>query len=346
MTGTDALALVVVTHDSADHLSSLLSALLAQLGPQDELIVVDNASGDRSAAIARESGGERVQVLETGANLGFGAGCHAGARATAAPLLLFLNPDAVPQDGCLDRLRQAATDHPDWGAWQAAVLLPDGRINTDGGVVHYLGVGWAGDCGRPIACLPAAAREVAFASGAALVVRRTTWDRLGGFDPSFFLYHEDLDLGLRIWLAGERVGIVPNARVVHSYEFDKGTEKWFWLERNRLRTVISVYPPPLLALVAPGLIGAEVALLAVAARDGWLSAKLRAQRAVVLGLPRTLRRRRLVQATRRIGAAAFAAHLTASLDSDYLPGDATSWAARAQAAYWLVVRRLLGMFAS
>lgn len=344
MTATDALAVVVVTYNSADHLPVLLSAVLGQLGPEDELVVVDNASSDGSPDVTRQAG-ERVWLLETGANLGFAGGCHAGAQATRAPLLLFLNPDSQPEEGCLDHLRAAAAAHPTWGAWQAAVLLPDGNINTDGGIVHYLGMGWAGDCGKPQASLPAGPREVGFPSGAALVVRRSTWEQLGGLDSSYFLYGEDLDLGLRVWLAGQGVGVVPAARVIHSYEFEKGTEKWFWLERNRLRTVLSVYPRPLLVLLAPGLLAAEVALLAMATAHGWLGPKLRAQLAVLTGLPQTWRRRRAVQATRRLTASQFAAHLTASLDSEFLPMDATGLAARMQSGYWHLIRRALAIFA-
>lgn len=340
MTPTDGVAIVVVAHQSAQHLPALLRALLAQLRPEDELLVVDNASNDRSAEVARRADG-RVKVLETGANLGFGGGCHAGAQATRAPLLFFINPDSRPEEGCLEHLRAAAAENPAWGAWQAAVLLPDGRINTDGGIVHYLGMGWAGDCGNPVSDLPATARDAAFPSGAAMVVRRSTWERLGGLDASYFLYGEDLDLGLRVWLAGERVGVAPSARVIHSYEFEKGAEKWFWLERNRLRTVISVYPLPLLLLLTPGLIAAEVALLTVAAANGWLRAKLRAQLAVLIGLPQTLRRRRSVQGTRRVTAVDFAAHLTASLDNAYLPVDDASWPARVQRFYWALALLIL-----
>lgn len=341
MPAEDALAVVVVAHNSADHLPALLSALLAQLRADDELVLVDNASRDASAEVARGCG-ERVTTIETGANLGFGGGCHAGARATTAPLLLFVNPDSRPEEGCLDALRAPAEAQPDWGAWQAAVLLPDGAINTDGGIVHFLGMGWAGDCGRSIDHLPPAPREVAFPSGAAMVVRRSTWERLGGFDATYFMYGEDLDLGLRVWLSGERVGIVPSARIIHSYEFEKGMDKWFWLERNRLRTVLSVYPAAVLAALAPGLLAAEIALLGVAAVQGWLPAKLRAQAAVLTGLPRTLRRRRRVQAMRRVSARRFAALLTASLDSDYLPLAPAGWPARLQRAYWSVARRGLG----
>src|SRR5919199_1058433 len=90
-----AVAVVVVCHDSAGDLAATLPALTPQLGPGDELVVVDNASRDGTASAARELA-PGATVIETGANLGFAGGCHAGARASTAHLLLFLNPDAVP----------------------------------------------------------------------------------------------------------------------------------------------------------------------------------------------------------------------------------------------------------
>ncbi|MHB8233651.1 MAG: glycosyltransferase family 2 protein [Solirubrobacteraceae bacterium] len=338
---SEALAVVVVTHRSAEHLRVLVSALVPQLRDDDELVIVDNASGDGTPELARSLGGP-VRVIETGENLGFAGGCHAGADVTRAPLLLFLNPDSEPQSDCLQRLRDASASHRDWGAWQAAVMLHGERINPSGGIVHYLGIGWAGDCERPASELPAHDRQIAFPSGAAMVVRRSAWDQLHGLDRAYFMYGEDLDLGLRLWLAGHRVGLVPAARVVHSYEFDKGTAKWFWLERNRWRTVLSVYPGAVLVLVLPALLAAELGLLAIAAREGWLRAKLRAQTATLAGLPATLARRRAIQRTRRIGAADFAGHLTSALDNPYLAG-APPLLRVPQALYWRVAQRLLAL---
>jgi N-acetylglucosaminyl-diphospho-decaprenol L-rhamnosyltransferase len=336
---------VVVTHESAALLPGLAAALLPQLQDGDELVVVDNASADTTADVARALG-DGVSVIEAGQNLGFAAGCHVGVRATRAPLLLFMNPDCQPHPDCLAELRRAAVRHPDWGAWQAAVLLSDTRINSSGGVVHYLGIGWAGDCGAPLSVLASDDHEIAFPSGAAMVVRREAWLSLGGLDEEYFMYGEDLDLGLRLWLEGYGVGLVPSARVVHGYEFDKGQSKWFWLERNRWRTVLSVYPAPLLALLAPVLLAAELGLLAVAANQGWLGAKLRAQAAVIGALPRTLARRRTVQRRRRIGAGEFADHLTSSLDSPYLSGAGSPWLAVPQALYWRLIRHALALFAT
>src|SRR4051794_33181304 len=224
------MATVIVAYDSESELPETLAALRAQIAPGDELVVVDNASSDRSAAVARAAGA-RVIPLER--NVGFAGGCRAGADATGAPLLFFCNPDAQPAAGALDALRAAAAAEPSWGAWQALVTLPGGReVNTSGGVTHWLGLGWAGEHGRLVSDVDAALREVSFASGAALAVRRDAWEAVGGFDDAYFMYGEDVDLSLRLRLAGWGVGITPAARVEHAYDFAKGSYKWFLLERN------------------------------------------------------------------------------------------------------------------
>jgi N-acetylglucosaminyl-diphospho-decaprenol L-rhamnosyltransferase len=280
-------------------------------------------------------------VIEPGANLGFAAGCNLGAASSTAPLLLFLNPDAAPESGCLAALR-ATAQQTEWGAWQPLVTMPGGEeINTAGGVIHYLGFGWAGRCGEPVA-VGVSASHVAFPSGAALCVRRDAWDAVGGFDESYFMYGEDLDLGLRLWLGGWEVGIDPLARVRHHYAFTKGPQKWFLLERNRWRTVLATYPTPLLALLSPALVAFEIAVLPVAASGGWLRPKLRAQAAVLRDMPAIMRRRRRTQVMRKIPASEFAALLTASLDSQYL--EVPRWAttlASLQQAYWQTVTTLL-----
>jgi GT2 family glycosyltransferase len=335
-----AIAVVIVTYDSARHLPATLEALSAELSSGDELLVADCGSHDDPApVVARHA--PRAEFMELGANLGFAGGASAGARATAAPLLLFLNPDCVVQPGALAALRAAAAEQPRWAAWQALVTLPGGRtINTSGGVTHWLGFGWTGEYEQPVPPPDAPPREVSFASGAALVVRREAWDAVGGFEPAYFMYAEDVDLALRLRLAGWGVGVVPAARVEHDYAFAKGDYKWFLLERNRWWTVLAAYPAALLLPLLPALLGAELALLAVAARGGWLRAKLRAQWAVLRTLPWSLARRRRVQATRRVSAREFAAMLTDRLDSPFLgPAAEAPAARRLQSAYWAAALR-------
>jgi len=169
------------------------------------------------------------------------------------------------------------------------------------------------------------------------------FERIGGFASEFFLYHEDVDLSLRVRLAGGRLGVLPRARVDHAYEFDKGLAKWRYLERNRWATLIRVYPTPLLWLLAPALLATELALLPVAAAGGWLPQKLAAARETAQALPRLREERREVQATAQIDAGEFARSLTPSLDSRYLGRAARLRPlARLLAAYWGLVLRLLG----
>jgi N-acetylglucosaminyl-diphospho-decaprenol L-rhamnosyltransferase len=336
------IAVAIVTFDNAGHIGATLRALEEQLEERDELILVDNASRDGTAEAARAAS-PRARVLEQRTNLGFAGGCHAAAAASSAPLLLFLNPDAEPAPGCLAALRSVAAERPDWGAWQALVTMDDGTaINTAGNVTHFLGMGWAGRCGLPLAEAPSAPEEVSFASGAALAVRREAWEALGGFEPRYFMYGEDLDLCLRLRLSGWRVGIAPAARVEHRYEFGKGPRKWYLLERNRWWTVLGVYPAALLLLLFPALLLAELALLAVAWKGSWLPQKLHAQLSVARELPRILARRRDVQALRGVPAREFARALSAELDSPYLGSLArVAPLAALQRTYWRVVLALL-----
>src|SRR6202012_5025649 len=87
--------------------------------------------------------------------------------------------------------------------------------------------------------------EVAALSGACLAVPLEVWRRIGGLAPKFFMYHEDVDLALRLRLAGETPGIEPAAVVAHDYEFTASAgNKWRWMERNRLGAGARPPPPP------------------------------------------------------------------------------------------------------
>jgi N-acetylglucosaminyl-diphospho-decaprenol L-rhamnosyltransferase len=340
MTASDALSVVVVTYNSAQDIGATLAALLPQLRPDDEIVVVDNASTDGTPAAVRDVVAQ-ARLVPSGANLGFAGGVNLGVAEATNPLLLLLNPDAEVLPGCVDVLRATAADEPRWGAWQALVVLPNGSINTSGGRVHFLGFGWAGNWGEPRAAAPTRPEEVGFASGAAMCLRRAAWDDVGGFDPSYFMYGEDLDLSLRIGLRGWGVGIAPEAVVRHDYEFERGAWKWFHLERNRLVTILVTYPTTLLAALAPAFVAFEVAILALAVRGGWGRAKVRSWRSAARHLPAIRERRRQVQERAVLGPGAFAERLTAHLDGAYFAGlRRHRWLTALLEGYWRATVRL------
>jgi GT2 family glycosyltransferase len=317
---------IIVGYNSVGALATTLPALQRELREGDEAIVVDNASTDEGPELAREY----ATVIESGENLGFPAGCNLGARAASGDLLVFLNPDAVPQPGWGEAIRRPF-DGP-WVAWQALVMAGS-EINTSGNVVHFTGITWAGN-------EPAhERREVPTASGACLAVRASEFASIGGFAEAFFLYHEDTDLSLRLRLAGGRLGIEPSAVVDHEYEFDKGGYKWRLLERNRWALLVRCWPSRLLLLTLPALLATELAIWLVALRGGWGGEKAKATREVLASLPRWRRERRAI--VRRIPDAEFARWLTPDLTSPFLgPVAANPVVSALLRGYWGAVQRI------
>jgi GT2 family glycosyltransferase len=353
---------VIVTHDHRAAVSRGLPELIAQLGPDDELIVVDNASSDGTPEAVRELAPE-ANAIEAGSNLGFAAGSNRGAREASTPLLVFLNPDAIPLAGFREAISSPLADGRGWAAWQGLVTAEGGNVvNTRGGVVHFTGISWAGGAGEPLeADAPAApgpaggsrngdgeggssaSLDPGFVSGACLAIPRAEFERLGGFAEDYFLYHEDVDLSLRVRLEGGELGVASGARVDHHYAFDKGPVKWRRLERNRWATIIRTYPTTLLVLVLPALVLTELALIPISIAGGWFGSKLGAWFDLARSAIRLAGQRRRIQATRTVRAGEFAAALTADLDSPYLGAAAESGPLRASLrAYWSLVALLLG----
>jgi GT2 family glycosyltransferase len=336
------LSVLIVAWNSSAELKRTLPALLPELGDDDELIVVDNGSGDGTPDVV-EALAPAARVVRAGRNLGFAAGCNAGAAVASGDLLAILNPDAAPLPGFGEAIRRPWVEERGWVAWQALVADHGAtRVNSAGNPVHFTGIVWAGGHGEPIEAAPAVPMEVPCLSGACLAIPRETWRRLGGFPGDFFLYHEDVDLSLRLRLSGGTLGIEPSAVVDHDYEFGAREHKWRWLERNRWAFLIRVYPTPLLVLLAPALFATELALLPASLAAGWGRQKLAAIGEVLRWLPRLLRERRQVQATRTVSPAEFAAWLTPDLDSPFIPSLASSLPARSLLrAYWQLVRFVL-----
>jgi len=335
------LSVVIVSFNSAAELRRTLPSVAGEVKEGDELIVVDNGSSDDTHAAVAELVPGAV-VLELGHNTGFATAADAGARHANGDLLVILNPDARPMPGWGEAIRRPLGEGRDWDAWQALVVC-DGatRINTTGNPVHFTGLAWAGDHGDPFPADLAPA-EVPAASGACFAIPLGTWRLFDGFPEAFFLYHEDIDLSMRIRLAGGRIGMEPTAVVDHDYEFAGLPEKWRWLERNRWAFVLRVYPGPLLVLVMPAMIATELAMIPISIAGGWGTQKLLADLDVVRRLPGLLAQRREIQATRRISPSAFAANLTPELDSQFFGRLGQNPLLRAALrAYWRAVCLLL-----
>jgi len=226
MTAPDApeVAVVVVTHETRDE----VLGCLATLGPDeaDEVVVVDTGSTDATVEHVLATYPD-VQVLEL-ANAGFGRGANAGIRRTSAPVVIVANADVRFDPGTVRRLAARVAAEPDLGAVGPQVVYPDGRAQASARQVPDLPTAaghallgrvrpanrWtrryrAADVDRSVP------RDVDWLSGCALALRRRAFDEVGGFDPGYHLYVEDVDLGVRLRQAGWRLRFEPAARVAH-----------------------------------------------------------------------------------------------------------------------------------
>jgi len=216
-----AVAAVVVSYNSATTLPACLASLRAQ--PElAEIRVVDNGSGDDSVAqvVALAALEPRLQLLLLPGNPGFAAACNLGAAASRAPWLLFVNPDIELPPGALARLLAHAASLPRPGAIGADLRDPQGRRDP-AARRHPLSLGrlWAGLGRRDALALAFDDRHplqpVGACSGALVLVPRTAFAAVGGWDAGYRLHVEDLDLCRRLREAGFAVAVANDLPVLH-----------------------------------------------------------------------------------------------------------------------------------
>lgn len=262
-----AVTTVLLAYGEEAWLEQAVRSVLASEGVRVDVVVVDNGcTTDAVDRVRRLSG---VRVLAPGGNTGYAGGCDLGAEQAASDWLAFVNSDAEVAPDALRRLVAVAAE-PGVGLAMGSIRLaerPD-HVNSAGNPLHFLGLVWAGGCGEP-ASRHAERRSVACASGAGFVVRATLWKELGGFAPEYFAYHEDTELSVRCWQRGLSVEYVPDAVVLHHYEFSRHPRKLYLVERNRLVLLATTYERRTLVLLAPAILGAELAMLGAAVAGGW-----------------------------------------------------------------------------
>ncbi len=189
-----------------------------------EVIVVDDASPDDSAAMLRQIEGLRLHCNPR--NLGFIGSSNAGAQAARGEYLLFLNNDTQVTAGWLDALLQCFADRPDCGIAGSRLVYPDGRLQEAGGLVFADGSCWTTGRFEPRDA-PAFRyrRQTDYVSGAALMIPRSLFHQVGGFDMRYMpAYYEDVDLAFAVRQAGRKVYYEPTSTVIHCEGVSSGTD--------------------------------------------------------------------------------------------------------------------------
>lgn len=255
-----AVRIVVANYNGEQLLPSCLPSLHAQTFPNCEIVVVDNHSVDASVRVAREQG---VRCLELPTNAGLAPAYNAGAADATTDFLFFMNNDMRLDPECIGALVDCLSAHPQafaadplqrsWDGEQlihARTVLRRGRVLDN--ILPSFHVSYTEPADVPV--------PVPWACAGCFMVRRSHFVALGGFDPTFFIDFEDVDLCWRAWRLGWETWYVPAAQLWHrvsasrqpgSFERQRSHRRYIMErsgDKNRLRFVLKVLDPPYIGL--------------------------------------------------------------------------------------------------
>jgi GT2 family glycosyltransferase len=297
---------VVVNYNGAADLPECLQALAeAAPWPPFEVVVVDNASTDASAAWAESFAATHpdMRVLRSDRNRGYAGGLNVALPHCRGAYVAVLNADMVVSADWLVPLVEFLDGTPEAAAVNPLILLQGNpeRINAAGQDVHVTGLGFNRALGRPRSAAGLAPTRVSGVQGGAVVIRRAVLDQMGGWDESGFLYHEDVELSWLLQLLGYDLYCVPASVVRHKYHLSMYPGKLFLLERNRWAMLCANLRPTSLLLLAPWLLFTEAMMWAYCLLRGraFLRAKAGSYRWVWRQRPRLQERHRWIAGVRR-----------------------------------------------
>jgi len=322
--GEPLVSAIVLNYNGLGFAPESVRSLLDQDLEGIEVLVVDNGSSDGSADELARLFGDRIELVRSQRNLGFGGGNNLGIRRTRGRHVVLLNNDAVAAPSFVRELVAAAEGAPRIGMVAARVLDYARRdvIDTVGHLLYPDGLNRGRgrleqDRGQYDAC-----RTALFPSGAAALYTRVMLDEIGLFDERFFLYGDDAELGLRGRLAGWSCALAPKAVAYHHYSRSTGAYsrlKAFYVERNRVLVLLRLFPLSLvvvsplptvvrLALAAWGALsgrGAAGRLAREATPLQMVGIVLRAWASALRAAPPLVRERWRSRALRRLSGAGF-----------------------------------------
>lgn len=301
------MAVLIVSYNGAAYLADCLHSILASpdAPPPKQILVIDNASTDGSAdLVGREF--PQVTLVRQPDNSGFVGGNNAGLdhvrkHFPQVGLIALLNQDTIVQSGWLAALISCMQQSERIGCVQAKLRLhPETTLlNSAGNRSHYLGFGFVSGYRQADQGQFDQTRELAFCSGAAMLIRLRALERPWIFDPQYFAYLEDAELGWWMRIRGWSNVFCPQSVVYHRYQFSRNPQMYFRLEANRWRLLLCYYRWSTLLLLLPAIAMMECGLIVYFLRAGAMKQKLRSWG--ILGNWRSLAEsRRMIQGARRI----------------------------------------------
>ena len=244
------ISIINVNYNGKKFLKAFFSSLKKLDYQNFEVIFVDNASSDGSIEFVKRNY-PKARVIENKKNLGFALANNQGAKIARGKYLFFLNNDTKIHPEVVSKLVEKMEKNPTIGICGGKILSYDGERYFHTGI------------GVDIFGYPVLGKKIFYIEGSALMIRKSLFEKLGGFDPLYFMFHEDVDLCWRARLLGYKVVAIPDAIIYHfaggsagGGEMNNGKYKSSYLrryyhERNNVRTILKNYQIKTLLFIFP-----------------------------------------------------------------------------------------------
>ncbi|MFA6522264.1 MAG: glycosyltransferase family 2 protein [Patescibacteria group bacterium] len=286
---TARVAIIYVCYGTKAYLPAVVEALKNQTYEKEKLalVFIPNGSQDgiqeeiRSQVLPRSKIDlPEVVLLDDGVNHGFAKGNNLGiewAKEHGFDYVFLHNGDLTLAPNAIEEAVRLAESDQTIGSVQSLMLYwhEHEKVNAAGGIVHLAGYGYAMGNGKQRGGLNLIdGQEICYASGAAVLYRTDALKKVGNLEEAFFMYHEDLELGLRLRLAGYKNVLAVNSEAYHDYHFSANVKKFQWTELYRWVVMLSVYKIETLLLLSPILFCVELGTWALSIKGGWVHAKV------------------------------------------------------------------------
>jgi len=261
-------------------------SLRAQNYPTEliNVYIIDNASTPETVQYLKTSYPEAKILTRSDGN--YAAANNLGfkqAMNDACEYFVTVNMDTEMTADWLGELVLALENNPKAGIAQSKILLfprndeekKNPRVNSIGNIIHYLGFGFTGGYNEPDREINGYPEIKGYASGCSFIIRRELLNKIGAYNEEYYMYHDDLEISLKVKLAGYKVILAPLSVIYHKYEFKRSTKMIYYMERNRYLTLLTFYPTYLLALIVIPCLIMDLGMLVYSLLSGWFKEEMK-----------------------------------------------------------------------
>jgi len=275
---------IIISPNYKDYAEKYLKDCINSIRKQDykgeiKIFITDNETNVNSFEFLSKIIPEAELILNKN-NDGFAKGNNDAMRLAIQQdfdYIILFNMDTVVERNCVSEMVLAIESDKNIGAVQARLMLwnKKNKINSLGNSTHFLGFGYCDGYNNEWNNQIDKIKNIFYPSGAGVLLKSEVLKKIGLFDEKFWMYNEDQDLGWRIWLTGYRCVLAPKAIVYHKYEFAKSIKQYYWMDRNRIISMLKNYHFLTLLLIFPIFIIMELGLFLFSIKTGWFKEKIK-----------------------------------------------------------------------